>query len=100
MHIGATVACSHGGQASPTVSNARVLVAGQPSVTQPAPYVVAGCSMPNPPTGPCATAQFVTASVRVTSGGLPLLLTDSLSIATPTGSPLIPSVTQTRATAT
>ena len=42
LHLGATVMCAHGGQAQPTVPSPRVLVSGQPVVTQPAPYVVAG----------------------------------------------------------
>ena len=34
LHLGATVTCSHGGQAQPTAPNPRVLVSGQPVVTQ------------------------------------------------------------------
>jgi hypothetical protein len=100
LHVGATVMCAHGGQAQPTVPNPRVLVNGQPTVTIASPYVVAGCAMP-PPTagnGPCVTAQFVTAATRVLSNGQPLLLIDSQAICVPTGTPLIPSVTQVRVT--
>ena len=43
LHVGATVLCSHGGQAQATVPNPRVRVGGQPIVTQAAPHVVAGC---------------------------------------------------------
>jgi hypothetical protein len=102
LHVGATVLCSHGGQAQPTVPNARVTVSGMPTVTQPNPYVVAGCALP-PPTagnGPCVTAQWLTGSVRVTSTGLPLLLLDSQAICAPTGTPLLITTTQTRVTAT
>lgn len=100
LHVGATVMCAHGGQAQPAVPNPRVLVSGQPTVTIASPYVVAGCAMP-PPTagnGPCVTAQFVTAATRVFSNGQPLLLIDSQAICVPTGTPLIPSVTQVRVT--
>jgi hypothetical protein len=100
LHLGATVLCSHGGQAQPTVVNPRVLVSGQPIVTITSPYVVAGCTLP-PPTaanGPCVTGQFVTAATRVTSNGQPVLLMDSQAICTPTGTPLITAVTQTRVT--
>ena len=98
LHLGATVLCSHAGQATPTAPNPRVLVSGQPTVTLPTPYVGAGCTLP-PPTaanGPCVTAQFVTGSVRLLSNGLPLLLMDSQAICAPTGTPLVVTVTQTR----
>ncbi|SFR07273.1 hypothetical protein [Poseidonocella sedimentorum] len=102
LHIGATVLCAHGGQAQPTVPNPRVLVSGQPTVLQTAPWVVAGCAMPPPPAGngPCVTASFVTGSLRVSSLGQPFVLMDSQSIAAPTGTPLLPAATQTRVIAT
>lgn len=102
LHVGATVLCSHGGQAQPTVPNPRVTVSGQPTVTFAAPYVVAGCTLPPPPAanGPCVTAQWVTAATRITSNGQPLLLLDSQAICAPTGTPLLIVVTQTRATGT
>ena len=101
VHVGATVLCSHVGQAQPTVPNPRVTVMGQPTVAITAPYVIAGCVLPPPPAanGPCVTAQFVTAAIRVTSNGQPLLLLDSLAICVPSGTPLIIVMTQTRVTA-
>ncbi|HJZ68060.1 MAG TPA: hypothetical protein VKF81_08060 [Blastocatellia bacterium] len=100
LHLGATVLCSHAGQAQPTVANPRVTVSGQPTVTITSPYVVAGCALPPPPAanGPCVTAQFVTAATRVTSNGQPLLLLDSQALCVPTGTPLLIVMTQTRAT--
>jgi hypothetical protein len=102
LHVGATVVCAHGGQAQPTVPNPRVTVMGQPTVTMAAPYVVAGCPFPPPPNGngPCVSAQWVTAALRVTSNGQPLLLLDSQAVCVPTGTPLLPTVTQTRVTGT
>jgi hypothetical protein len=102
LHLGATVLCSHGGQATPTVVNPRVLVSGQPTVQISSPYVVAGCTLPPPPAanGPCVTAQFVTAATRITSNGQPLLLLESQAICAPTGTPLLIVATQTRATGT
>jgi hypothetical protein len=100
LHVGATVLCSHGGQAQPTVPNPRVSVNGMPTVTLPNPYVVAGCTMP-PPTagnGPCVTAQWITGATRITSSGQPLLLLNSQAICAPTGTPLMITVTQTRVT--
>ncbi len=100
LHVGATVLCSHGGQANPTVPNPRVLVSGQPTVTQVAPWVVAGCALPSVSGGPCVTAQWVTGTVRVLSGGLPLLLQTNQAICAPTGTPLLPIVVQVRSLAT
>lgn len=101
LHVGATVLCSHGGQAQPTVVNPRVLVGGQPTVAITSPYVVAGCTFPPPPAanGPCVTAQYVTSATRVTSNGQPLLLFDSQAICAPTGTPLMTVLTQVRASA-
>jgi hypothetical protein len=102
LHVGATVLCAHGGQAQPTVPNPRVTVMGMPTVTISSPYVVAGCAFPPPPAanGPCVTAQFVTSALRVTSLGQPLLVLSSQAICVPTGTPLIPTVTQTRVVGT
>ena len=100
-HLGATVLCSHAGQATPTVVNARVFVSGQPTVLMTSPYVIAGCTLPPPPgaNGPCLTAQFTTGSTRISSNGQPFLLIDSQAICAPTGTPLLPPITQTRVTA-
>ena len=99
LHLGATVQCVHGGQAQPTVTNPRVMVSGQPIVTQPAPYMVAGCpfNISGSPV-PCVTAQWVSAATRVLSNGMPVLLMDSQAICTPNGTPLLIIVTQTRVT--
>ena len=100
VHVGATVMCAHGGQAQPTTPNPRVLVSGQPSTTQAAPYVVAGCpfNVSGSPS-PCVTANWITAATRVTSNGQPLLLLDSQAICAPNGTPLVITATQTRVTA-
>lgn len=97
LHVGATVLCAHGGQAQPSAPNPRVLVNGQPAVTMAAPYVVAGCPF-NVAGGPvpCLTAQWVTAALRLSSNGQPLLLQDSQAISAPNGTPLIVAVTQAR----
>lgn len=100
LHLGATVLCSHAGQATPTSPNPRVLVSGQPTVALTSMYAVAGCTLPPPPgaNGPCVTAQYTTSATRVFSNGVPLLLIDSQAICAPTGTPLIASVVQTRVT--
>ncbi|MEZ8140836.1 hypothetical protein A1OK_17020 [Enterovibrio norvegicus FF-454] len=98
LHVGATVMCSHGGQATPTVPNPRVVVSGAATVLLTSPYVVAGCAMP-PPTagnGPCITGQFLSGSVRVVSMGQPFVLLTGQSVCAPTGTPLLPTVAQVR----
>ncbi len=101
VHVGAQVICSHAGQAQPTVPNPRVTVSAQPTVTMPPPWVIAGCTLPPPPTanGPCVTAQWITGSVRVTSNGQPLVVLSSQAICAPTGTPLLIVQTQTRVSA-
>jgi len=101
LHLGATVICSHGGQATPTAPYPRVLVSGQPVTTLPAPYVVAGCALPPPhaANGPCVTAQWIVGATRVLAGGQPVLVQSSQAICAPTGTPVQILVTQTRVTA-
>src|SRR5215510_3219888 len=93
LHLGATVLCSHAGQATPAAPNPRVLVSGQPVITIASPYLVAGCALPPPPAanGPCVTGQFMTGAVRVVASAQPVLLMDSVSICAPTGTPLVPT---------
>jgi hypothetical protein len=101
VHVGATILCAHGGQATPTVPFPRVTVSGQPVVTIAGPCVVAGCSMP-PPTagnGPCVTGQWLVGATRVLAGGQPLVVQSSSSVCAPTGTPMIIAVTQVRASA-
>jgi hypothetical protein len=96
LHQGATVFCAHTGQAQPLTPNPRVLVSGMPTVAMTSPWAIAGCVLPPPAGGPCVTAQFVTSALRVTSLGRPLLLMDSQALCAPTGTPLLPTVAQTR----
>lgn len=99
LHVGATVNCVHAGLAQPSVPNPRVQVMGMPTVTVAASYMVAGCTLPALSSGtqpPCVSAQWTTASTRVTSDGQPLLLLDSQSLCAPTGTPLLVTATQTR----
>jgi hypothetical protein len=99
LHQGATVLCSHAGQAMPTVPNPRVMVSGQPTVLLPAPWMVAGCPLVPPPLPPCVTAQWVMGTMRVTSNGQPLVVHSGQAITIPNGTPLLPVVSQTRVTA-
>ena len=100
LHVGATVQCIHGGRATPTVQNSRVLVGGQPTATLSGPWVVAGCALPPSAGGPCVTAQWTVGTTRVTSGGQPLLISTGSATCAPTGSPLLTVSSQTKATGT
>ncbi len=101
LHVGATVQCAHAGQAQATTPSPRVTVGGQPIVTQPAPWTIAGCtfSTPGGPM-PCVTAQWTTAATRVTASGQPVLLQDSQATCVPNGTPVTILQTQTRVTGT
>ena len=48
LHLGASVTCSHGGPAVPTVPYSRVTLAGHPVVTVAAPYTIAHCNLAAP----------------------------------------------------
>ncbi len=70
LHLGATVTCSHGGQALPTTPSARVLLSGQPAVAQASPWTVAGCGfVPPGGNGPCVSATFRSGSAMTPTPG-------------------------------
>jgi hypothetical protein len=101
LHLGATVTCSHGGQAMPTMPSSRVLVSGMPITTLAAPYVVAGCAfVPPGGNGPCVSGVWAAGAVRVTSELFPVVIMTGMSTCVPTGTPLLPLNAQTRVVAT
>jgi uncharacterized Zn-binding protein involved in type VI secretion len=101
LHVGATVMCSHGGQAIPTLPSPRVLVSGMPIATIGAPYSIAGCAfVPPAGNGPCVTAQWIVGAAQVMSEGQPVAIMTGVANCVPTGTPLLPLVAQTRVIAT
>src|SRR5574337_1632101 len=97
LHLGATVLCSHGGQATPSASVPRVLVSGQPVATMIAPYAVVGCAfVPPAGNGPCATGQWTMGATRVFAMGQPVAIAAGMSTCIPTATPLLPTVFQPR----
>lgn len=100
IQAGATVLCSHGGQAMAIAPNPRVTIDGQPTALIFTAWVVAGCPLVPPPLPPCVSAQWVTGTIRVTSNGQPLVVQSGVAISIPNGTPLIPVVVQTRVIAT
>lgn len=102
VHLGATVMCSHAGQANPVTPNPKVRVGSQPTVLLSTQYMIAGCAMPPPPAGngPCVTGQWLTGTMRVTSNKQPLVIQGGSSICAPTGTPMMVVATQLRVKAT
>jgi hypothetical protein len=100
VHLGASVLCMHGGSAQPTAPFPRVLVSGQPVVTQASPYVVAGCTQPAVLLPPCVTAQWVVAALRVKAGGIPVVIQTGQAVCVPTGTGLLVVAAQPRVIAT
>jgi hypothetical protein len=100
LHLGATVLCSHAGQATPAAPFPRVMASGQPIVTLTSPWLVAGCALTGTPTPPCVTGQFLMGATRVLAGGTPVVTMVSQSTCVPTGTPMLPVMAQTRALAT
>jgi len=101
LHLGATVNCSHGGQATPSAPIARVTVSGQAVATIAAPYAVAGCGfVPPGGNGPCITGQWSSGATRVSVLGQPVAIQAGTSTCVPTGTPLVPVTAQTRVIAT
>jgi hypothetical protein len=99
LHQGATVICSHGGQAMPTAPNPRVTVSGQPTVLLSIPWVVAACPLVPPPLPPCVMGQWIMGTARVTSNGQPLVVQSGQGITIPNGTPMMPVAMQTRVSA-
>jgi len=100
LHLGATVTCMHAGPATPLTPFPRVLLSGQPVVTQATPYAIAGCALTGTPNPPCVSAQWVSGAVRVLAGGAPVVLQISQAVCVPTGTGLLPLVVQPRVMAT
>ncbi len=98
LHLGATVLCSHGGQALPVAPNPRVLLSGQPAVTILSTYSIAGCTFPPPPSGngPCVTGMWLSGATRVLIAGQPAALQTGASVCMPTGTPLMALQAQMR----
>ena len=100
LHLGATVLCTHAGQATPLAPFPRVTLSGQPLVTIASPYAVAGCALTGTPTPPCVTGQWLMGATRVLAGGVPVATLTGSSVCIPTGTPMLALVAQTRVLAT
>jgi hypothetical protein len=100
LTVSAQVVCMHMGQAMAATPSPRVTVGGDPAVTISASYSIAGCPfVPPAGTGPCATAQWLVGTTRVTSDGEPLLIEGGSAVCVPTGTGLQVMVTQPQVSA-
>jgi len=82
LDLGATIACPHGGQASPVTDNTRVLVDGRPALLVSDRFPIVGCPFEAPiPDGtrprPCIQAMWSAPAVRVLVNGRPVLVSTS-----------------------
>ena len=100
LHLGATVLCTHTGQATPLAPFPRVTLSGQPLVTIASPYAVVGCALTGTPTPPCVTGQWLMGATRVLAGGVPVATLAGSSVCIPTGTPMLALLAQTRVLAT
>lgn len=80
MHVGAVLLCPHGGQVTSITTNTRVMVAGQPVVVQNDTFIVAGCPFAPVKPQPCVMVKWIIPAMRVTVGGKPVLLQDSVGL--------------------
>lgn len=102
VHVGATAICPHAGQVTFATTNARVLVSGQPAVTLPDLFTIAGCpfTVPVPKPQPCVTGRWIVPATRVLVNGQPAILLTSTGLCQsaeqiPQGPPTV-IATQTR----
>lgn len=92
----AVVMCPHGGKVAPTKSSTRVTLSGQAATTVGAPWQATCPGKPPAVPTPCSVVAFSPGTLRVTSEGLNVILTDTIGQCTPNG-PATISMTQTRA---
>jgi hypothetical protein len=101
LHVGAVVTCAHAGQAMPTAPSPVVFVNGMPITTIAAPYSIAGCAfVPPAGNGPCVTGKWVVGATMVQSQGQPVAILSGVSVCVPTGTPMMPILSQTVVLAT
>src|SRR5262245_49396489 len=94
----ATITCLHQGTCTPLSASPRVRVGGSPALLKTSSLAVAGCTLPPPPpaNGPDVSGNWLTAAVRVRSGGVPLLLADAQAVCAPSGFGVLIQTTQVR----
>ena len=100
LHLGATVLCTHAGQATPTRAVPARDGVRAAVVTLASPYAVARLRADRHAAPPCVTGAVDRGAARVLAGGAPVAMMTGQSICVPTGTPMLPVVAQTRVLAT
>jgi hypothetical protein len=101
LHVGASVQCLHGGQATPTSFVPRVTFGTLAAATIAAPYSVVACPFAPPGgNGPCVTGPWIVGASRVFVLSQPVAIMTGGSTTTPSATPLLPVSAQLRVTAT
>jgi hypothetical protein len=74
-----TVMCTHGGQATLTTSNSKVLAQGAPALLETDVHPVAGCPFTvGPKYSPCVRIEWSAGAGQVAVGGKPVLTRSSI----------------------
>lgn len=74
-----TVMCTHGGQATPVTTNARVFADGSPAMLETDIHVVAGCPFTiGQKYSPCVRIEWEAGAVRVNVNGTGVLVRSSV----------------------
>lgn len=94
LTVDTPILCMHGGEGEPVDFSPRVLIDGQPVVLQTSSYVIAGCPLEAVPSPFCVTAEWVVASLRVFSEGIPVLVESSEAVCAASGTGVIIIPTQ------
>jgi hypothetical protein len=74
-----TVMCTHGGQATLSTSNSKVLVQGAPALLETDVHPVVGCPFTiGPKYSPCVRIEWSAGATQVTANGTPVLTRSSI----------------------
>ena len=98
LHVGASILCPHGGQATVQSTQARVTVQGNAVATVADTYPITGCPLNiSGKPQPCLTIRWPGPAARVTVNGQPVVLATSTGLClspeqAPQGPPSVPLV--------
>lgn len=105
LHAGATATCPHGGTMNIVVASPRIMLGGMPAAVLSDSALIAGCAFTaGTKPQPCVSTRWLVAAARVTSNGVPLLISTAVGLCQSAeqlpGGPPIVSGFQTRVVAT